>query len=200
MRVQVLEHTWEFSNTEGSVEELFRRIEDLLQTDQYYVSLMLIDGIEIFEEYQEYITDRLTETLDINISLVTKQEMINEIVGSTESYLERAIPEIQALVAEFYQGPTSETWDKFSELLEGIQWIHQMIHSMDIVEESSIEWGQFISIAQKLDEVSIQMQEAVEHKDVVQLGDQLNYELLPQLQDLQEKLQQISKVVNKNVN
>jgi hypothetical protein len=85
-------------------------------------------------------------------------------------------------------------------LLDGVQWIHQMIHSMDILEEASIEWGQFVSIAQKLDEISIHMQEAVEHKDAVELGDQLNYELLPQLQDLQEKLQQISKVVNKHAN
>ncbi|MEX1028736.1 MAG: hypothetical protein WDZ91_01675 [Paenibacillaceae bacterium] len=200
MHVQVQDHRWDFNNTSSAVDELIQRMELLLEDNPYYVSHMVIDGIEVYEDYREYLLDHLTDTLDIHIAMVTVEEMANEILLSTQSYLDRAIPEILIVINEFYQGPTSESWDKFAQLLEGIQWIQQMIQSMDIIEEASLEWGQFVSISQKLDEITMDMQEAVENKDAVEIGDNLKYELMPQLEVLTEQLQHISKVVNKHAN
>jgi hypothetical protein len=200
MQVRLLEEVWKYENTTKSVDALFQRIEDTIKQDNLYLSNMLIDGIEVYEDYREYIVDRLTETLDVQVVLVTIDEMSEEILVSSLSYMERVIPEIRTLVNEFYQGPTSNSWDRFSQLLEGIQWIHQMIRSVDMHKQSSLKWGEYVSISQKLSEVGQNMQEAVENIDAVAIGDILNYELLPQLQSLYEQLQQESKVVNKHVN
>ena len=107
---------------------------------------------------------------------------------SAIEYLGRAQPEVEKLGAAFYQGPNEDTWNQFSQLLEGLQWLLEVgtvLESFRPEQQTSAQWGAEFKEKIKL------LSEAMANSDHVLLGDLLQYEISPLFSSLDEEFRKI---------
>jgi hypothetical protein len=201
MQVQISEESWNYSNDAAEVEKLMGDIQAFLNQTGLYLSAMRVDANEIYEDYQDYIMDHIHEIECIEVVAHTIEEMTNQILLSTEQYLERAIPNMRQLSREFYQGPSADSWDNMSQMVEGLQWIYQMVHSVVQADTGSDERLPFQGVIAQFDDALPGLSDAVEMKDAVAIADAITYELLPVINGLYELIKNTidDKVVRPNV-
>lgn len=201
MRVQILQETWSYENNAAEVDKLIENIQSFLGENLLHLSSMRIDGNEIYEDFQDYIMEHIDQIEVIDILVQTTEEMTHQILLATEQYLERAFPEMERVSTEFYQGPSSESWDLLSQLTEGIEWIYQMMQAVGNTETNHDQQLQLKAIAGKLDQLMPDFSDAIQIKNFVGIADAVRYELIPTLQELQDLLKQTidNKVVRPHV-
>lgn len=186
MKLLLLNETYTYNNDKESLEKMFSDIMDKINGSNYHFSHLVIDGEEIYENYGEYILERLNDVKTVEVVTKTVKELIMDTLLSTESYLKRAIPEVQILADEFYQNPTHQTWEKLQQLIEGVQWIAQMILTIDQLEEKLSNWDDYLTNLATLQNELPNLLEAMENQDALLIGDIIQYEFLPIFESLQK--------------
>lgn len=186
MKLLLLDETYTYNNDEESIDKMFGEILEKISETDLQFSHLVIDGEEVYENYGEYILERLNEVDTVEVVLKTVKELINETLLSTESYIKRAIPEIETIVDEFYQNPSQQTWEKLKQLIEGIQWIAQVILSIDQFEEKLANWEDYLTNLATLQNELPNLLEALQNQDTVLIGDIIQYEILPNFETLQK--------------
>lgn len=186
MKLLLLDETYTYNNDEESIDKMFGEILEKIGETDLQFSHLVIDGEEVYENFEEYILERLNEVDTVEVVLKTVKELINETLLSTESYIKRAIPEIETIVDEFYQNPSQQTWDKLKQLIEGIQWIAQVILSIDQFEEKLANWDEYLTNLATLQNELPNLLEALQNQDTVLIGDIIQYEILPNFETLQK--------------
>ena len=186
MRVKILEHEFELANQLSAIEQLFMAIEEILKDTGYAFTSLTIDGVKIETDYVLYLSQRIEEIQEIEVGVESFRTILAEIMASAEEYLERAKPEVEKLSAEFYQGPTEESWHKFTQLLDGLQWLLEVVPALDSYlpeKQDPPVWSR------EFDEKIKQLQEALENSDHVLLGDLLQYEISPLFSAVEEEIE-----------
>jgi len=105
-----------------------------------------------------------------------------------------AIPQLKVLSDEFYAAPTTDTWNKMSDFLEGVQWVISTFSSIDgwqnlntIVNDYEV-WNGYAKEIFSLQQIIVEFEEVLENNDVVSIGDILAYEIEPILKSMEENL------------
>ncbi|WP_281883044.1 hypothetical protein [Paenibacillus sp. YYML68] len=202
MQIQIANSVWDCGDSTSKLIEVLSSIEFFLQENELYVSHLLVEEDEVFENYKEYLINHESNIQTVTIVVVTLAELINQLVISTSSYLDRVLPEVQLLSNQFYQGASSETWSKFAQLIDGLQWISQMLFSIDQINHG-LKGLTFVTKERPEFETLIRnMQDAVVNTDTILLGDVLQFEIIPMLTTIHEgfKLIMEQKVVSTHVN
>jgi hypothetical protein len=198
MQVWFLDRTYNYSNDSGSVKELFNNIDNLLADPQYILAGIIIDNMEIYENYNEYIIERIDEIKTIKVVIDTVENTIDSILESMSKYLDRAVPELELLTGDFYTGEDEEvSIEKLGQLAEGIQWILNMIYYVDknkalhsILESSDI-WNECISCRTRLNEEFNNLKEAIGCIDMILIADILKYEVIDVFTTMNQCIKQI---------
>lgn len=188
MKLLLLDETYTYNNDEESIDKMFGEILEKISETDLQFSHLVIDGEEVYENYGEYILERLNEVDTVEVVLKTVKELINETLLSTESYIKRAIPEIETIVDEFYQNPSQQTWEKLKQLIEGIQWIAQVILSIDQFEEKLANWEDYLTNLATLQNELPNLLEALQNQDALLIADVIQYEILPIFELLQKNV------------
>ncbi|WP_312470765.1 hypothetical protein [Neobacillus sp.] len=170
-----------------SVEEIFDKIKEFL-SDQYFFSHLKIDGEEVYDDPESYLLECLESISIIEVVVKTIHEFVNEVLHMTDDYLKRAIPEITTVADGFYQSPSSNNWTDFSNMLEGIQWLIQMVELIDKTNERPANWDECIKITTKFEMELASLVEAVKNTDHILIADVLQYELLPLFETLETEV------------
>ena len=157
---------------------ILEKINELLN-ETFYLSYLIVDGIEVYEEPEFYLNEHIDEIKVIEIVGLKSKELTNEILLSTEKYIENAERHLIELAEGFYNNPNAECWNNFNEMLEGIQWLSQVINVIDKLREKPINWDTFIQLASSLQVELKNMEDAVVAKDYVLIADIVQYEILP---------------------
>lgn len=186
MQVTVLNETNNFDNKSGVFEQVQTFINNALENSDVYFSHMIIDGVEVYHDFEFYIEDHLSQIENIHVEVRTASEFIQNIVESIQQYVERAFPEIKQLADSFYQSSQSGSWDKLHDLFEAIQWIHESILSIDREKARPSNWDKFLIIASSFETIFPNMLEALEARDTILIADILTYEITPLFQDIQQ--------------
>ncbi len=179
-------------------EEIIEKIADILTDEMEKTNKVIksleIDGLELYQDYFEYILDNLNYIESINAKLITYKELVGETLVGTIDYLQGAAEEIVPLSEAFYAEPTKESWDDFSDLLEGINWIISVFNLIDN-DKTLIEtlpsyeiWNLYAKDILTLNELIPQMNDALNSKDNTLLADLMMYEILPLYEDMREQL------------
>lgn len=179
-------------------EEIIEKIADILTDEMEKTNKVIksleIDGLELYQDYFEYILDNLNYIESINAKLITYKELVGETLVGTIDYLQGAAEEIVPLSEAFYAEPTKESWDDFSDLLEGINWIISVFNLIDN-DKTLIEtlpsyeiWNLYAKDILALNELIPQMNDALNSKDNTLLADLMMYEILPLYEDMREQL------------
>ncbi|WP_208587499.1 hypothetical protein [Gracilibacillus suaedae] len=154
--------------------------------EKYIFSHLVIDGHEVYTDYEEFIDKHIENIEHIEIVAKTKTEFINETLLTAESYLNSALPELKVVVDDFYQKPSSESWDQFIHFTEGLKWISDMMQSIDPLRERPSNWEKYVSIYHELENIVRALAETLGSQDEILLADIINYEVIPTYERLKE--------------
>jgi hypothetical protein len=188
MEVKISEQIWQLTNDEQGVEKLFRQMDEFLQTKAYYLNHLVVDGIEVYEDMEAYILERVAEVKVVHIEVSTFQQSVDQMLISADMYLTRAMPEVVKLIAIFYQGSRDSAWEKFDQLLEALDWILRTVSS---IQDGRILYSNKEEYRLREQQLRGKVQlllDAVESVDMTLIGDLLNYEIQPELQLLQNEI------------
>ncbi|SFC24117.1 hypothetical protein SAMN05443252_102355 [Bacillus sp. OV322] len=169
-----------------SVENVLEKI--YLWLGKSYYSHIVADGIEIYEELNQFLEKSISRVQKIEVIGRTEEEYIFDFLVSTNNYLKGAIPEISNLTNGFYSNPNMQTWEQFNNLLEGIQWIDQVFDSISKLESKPINWNSYLEISDIISGEVKNLAKAIEVADYILIADTLQYELLPGFELLQKKI------------
>lgn len=195
MKIYILDKVLEYNNDKSIIEPMFQEIDNILEKSNYFFSHLVIDKLEIYEDYHDYFLDNIRNIREVKVISKTLKELTASIMLSTIDYLNRAIPEINILSNEFYKTPTENSWGKFSDLLEGIAWIADSFVAIDNnsrlrdIVSSYEEWNNYAQDIYSLQELLGELEEIMESQDTVSIGDILSYEISPLFQSMKEKLE-----------
>lgn len=184
-----------------TAEDIIGNINDVIGSD-YLFSHVNADGIEIYDNQEQFLSNNLPNIQVLEIIAYTSTEFISNSLRDAENYLEGAIKEFDTLSDGFYNTPGTDEWTKFSEMLEGMQWINLVISSIDHLKEKPENWSEFTSISDKLQSELRMLEEAIEKNDFVLIADLIQYELLPLYEMLDKEIKKAlgTKGLNNNVN
>lgn len=191
MRLIIDDEQIEFTNDENGIEKLLKTIEEktFYCTDKYF-SHLVIDGVEVYDNFDEYLEDNISNIRDVNIAFLTISEYIGEILISTGDYLDRAIPAIEELAKNFYNDVNSEVWQQVDNLLEGIQWLSETFNSIDSLPNLTSllsdyeKWNLYSLALKELQEVIVNLEEPLKFADYVTVSDIMLYEIKPAMEKL----------------
>ncbi|TKI58585.1 hypothetical protein E8L90_26060 [Brevibacillus antibioticus] len=195
MKLLISDKELYFDNVNISSSTLIGKILEEAERHEQIFSHIIVDGIEVFENIEEYIEDHLQTINYIELKFITLDELVMGIMQSTSEYVERALPELRLLSEECYQDPGASTWGKLEQLMEGIQWFEQTANFILQNQEKLIQIQidpKFFSFTNEVKIIS----EAVEGKDFILLGDIVQYEIIPKFDALSD---QISTIISKEV-
>jgi hypothetical protein len=202
MQVTVLDRTIVYANEAESVNKLMKDVNDLFAERRLVIKSMIIDEQEVYDEFEDVLLDRLNDIRIVHIIEQTREEAANQVCLSAASYLDRSMPQMQLLYTELYQNSTADTWDRLTQLIDGLQWLYDI---SDLLSKENLELSlndRFHFFMQKVNAIVPDLVPALENKDAIAIADIIKFELLPAFRDLKDGLQHIidNKVVRADVN
>ncbi|AXH98422.1 hypothetical protein DV702_01085 [Sporosarcina sp. PTS2304] len=169
----------------ATTQEIIDAINQLV-SDGYYFSHFLADGEEVFEAPEQYLNNRRGTIQRLEVIAKTEKEFTNDILLSVENYTSNALPLLETLSNEFYNNPSTETWEQFAQLMESLQWVNGVTELLRSQEEKVVNWMQYEEIADNIQQELVNLEEAVGNEDFVLIGDIIQYEILPSFEALHD--------------
>lgn len=194
MKIYVLDKVLEYPNSEDEINHIFNEIDEIISKSKYAFSHLEIDGYTVYEDFQNYFLDNISNIEEVKVIVKTFKGFIEEILNTTAEYFENAILEIEILSDEFYKTPTGESWSKLSDLIQGIKWIMDsfvIIDQSDEIKEivkSYETWNLYAKDIYSLRELLDEFEEILENEDLVSTADILSYEIAPLFNGMLDKL------------
>lgn len=197
-----MDQTLELSNDPAGIDTLFDKVEQILQEQQVHIGSMKVDGEFVYEDYKDYLLERIPGVKDIEIETLTLQQYFHEVMLSANQYLDRLIPGLTHLSGEFYKNSGTEAWNGLNDVIEGLLWVSQMVHFGTGDKLEGIDGAEFEKASEQLNQKVKDLLGAVESEDTTLIGDLLQYEVLESLKELKAHIQKTidNEVVRHDVN
>jgi hypothetical protein len=189
MNLTMMDRVLTYKNETSSIGSLMDEVANLLREGKLVLSHMEIDGVEVYGDYEEYLLDNLHSVGNVTAVFRTKKEWLDEMLLEAAQYLNRCIPAAQQLAGQFYQGLADGVWTKLDQLLEGMQWLTQLLNGMKQNKGLYKTWDTQLSLAFDFKVPLENLQEALENSDSILIADMLVYELIPLIQSLGTDIQ-----------
>lgn len=175
-------------NDESSILIILERINEFISGSDLIFSHLLVDEVEVYENHEKYINDRLYEIKKVEIVTLSRKDMIMKTMLSISSYLERAIPALKELTVGSYERFNNGTWQGIDQLAEGMQWILQFASSIRLSSPKLSNWTEVENCLQVCEKSFELLLDGVEMKDKVLISDVLTYEVTPAYEQLQTNI------------
>lgn len=197
MKVLMLDKEVELDNKRESVEEIISMINDKMSKGEYNFSHMIVDGEEIYDDFESYLEDNIKYISEVKLVMLTTKEIINDNLLTISEYIERAVPAINKLSDEFYKEPNVDDWRDIGDLFEGIAWILEsfkgidnLINLNDLVSNYET-WNEYAKEVYSLGEFVEELEGAMENEDIILLADLMSYEIVPIFENMNDKLKSL---------
>jgi hypothetical protein len=188
MKLFINNQVFELENKESSIEIVLKKIDEITKKENMAVSHLVIDHVEVYDNYENYISAHINSIENINAVIKPVKELIMDIFLSAEDYLKRALPELKELISEFYQKPTNESWERFNEFLCGLEWIQNFIALVDNGSYHPMNWDKYLIAISTIHEELRNLEDAITNNDSTLLADIMQYEIYPQLDILKQEI------------
>lgn len=187
MKVYFQEETKRYENTSEAITELVKDINSFIEKTNMIFSHLDIDGVEVYEDHEQYLLNELSSVEEIKLILKTMEDVAAELQQSLTDYLDRALPVMENLSDQFYQGESEEAWNDFADLADGLQWIISAVQTLSQFVEDEVQ-TYYSSVSRKLESVLQELLEALEAKDTVTIADMIQYEIVETLAELKQNV------------
>ncbi|MFD1037069.1 hypothetical protein ACFQ3N_01330 [Virgibacillus byunsanensis] len=188
MQLLYNDEQFNIDNNESAITTILKKINQSIEQKDTVFSHLIIDGVEVYENHEEYMKEHLTEINNIEIATRNTKEMIWETMESIQTYLVRAIPTLKKLVDDSYNKFSGQTWKGINQLAEGMQWIVKFKSFTKSAPQQPLNWTDIENSIQVCEESFAQLIEAVEVQDTVLISDILSYEVIPAYELLEKSL------------
>lgn len=184
----------EYENNKNKINDIFKMINDQLEADQLSLLHLVIDGLVVKENYYDYFLKNIETIQRVEIVAEDLGTLVKETLRSTSEYLANAVFQTKPLADAFYQIPKQETWSNLADLLEGIGWLFETIENIDKIKNLNQmlnnyeSWNCYVIAMRELITVMPELEDAMNHKDQVLIGDLLYYEVFPVFEKAQQNL------------
>ncbi|WP_027717724.1 hypothetical protein [Desulfovirgula thermocuniculi] len=173
--------------SQQDLEEFWHGLEKKILCSGRVIEAVVIDGIPVYDNHLEAIASTWPAIEKLEVITVPCAEACRRLAGSLRSYLSGLLPHLEDLANEFYLGAGQQTWKRFEQLLENLQWVVQglqvLAKSLPKPLPCALE-----SCSQAFYQVTEELWKAVERKDGFAIGDILRQELAEQLELLEAAL------------
>lgn len=184
MEIKILEDTIQL-NSEVSSIEIMNIINENLQVHDLILDRMIVDGRIVQDDFEEYLRDRVRRSSIVEVHTISWKEWMDDALIMALKYLERAILGVQKLSDDFYRGTTEDTWQTLEQLLEGLQWMAELIHNLEQKGAKYYpSWNTSISLSFSLRGLLDNLGEAMANSDLVSIADVLAYQVKPLMETL----------------
>lgn len=199
LKIYIGNQVLEFQNNRENVADILTGIEDAINATSQTIKFMKVDGEEIYSDYDNYLLDNINQINEIEIQLISYDDLVMDTLETGHEYLENAPQLIEELANDFYQNPKDESWNTLADLLGGLDWMIAMRHA--ILAEPKLEevvrnqdgWTVYSEIVSELSEVIPEFEEAVINKDTVMIADILSYEIKTRYVNMGDQLKRFIK-------
>ncbi|WP_248929419.1 hypothetical protein [Paenibacillus hamazuiensis] len=195
MELTFQELTINYDSDDVSLNAFIQDVERLLSERNLVLTGMRVDGFEIYEDYEQYLEEKIYAVNKIEVIVDTKEKVRHDIIVTAQRYLIRANPALKQMANEFYKKPTQETWVSFDQWSEGYGWISQMVELIS-TQNSTLDMTSCKQILTEIHPYLLELEEAIRHEDFTLLGDLFMYEIGPRYEVLQSE---ISKMIDQEV-
>jgi hypothetical protein len=185
-----------YENSVKNIDILIQKINEDLEKNKLYFSHLIINGKEVYSDFEEQIMEQITRIEKIELVTKTIDEFINDLTVSLNEYSNRAIPSIKQLTEQFYQSPTEESWGMLQDLLEGLNWVYSTIKSIGNTELNEYK-EKLLNVANHFEVELPNLLDAIENHDYILIGDIISYEILPQFESIESITEETFQVINK---
>lgn len=185
-----------YENSVKNIDILIQKINEDLEKNKLYFSHLIINGKEVYSDFEERIMEQINTVEKIELVTKTIDEFINDLTVSLNQYSTRAIPIIKQLTEQFYQSPTEESWGMLQDLLEGLNWVYSTIKSIGNTELNEYKQN-LLNVANQLEAELPNLLDAMESHDYILIGDIISYEILPQFEAVKLITEKTFQVINK---
>jgi len=181
-----------------SADKICFDITDYIEKSNFVLDFIRIDSTIIHNDYEKYIKDNIDNISNIDVSAITKEQLYANIIDSTHQYVLNAIPIIDKMINDFYIGGKENTSiDNLGELIEGINWIVSTSYAINQSMKEQINifdnhlWLEFYRLVEKIDEVILDLKEAIINMDTTLIADILKYEISETFINIDETLESL---------
>lgn len=183
----------ELENEHKSIHEITNIVNERLKhEDGMYFSHFVVDGEEVYEDLELYFEERIKDIKEATAVMKPISLFVSELLASGYEYLERALPEIHTLTSELYSGKLNETKNKLSQFIEGLEWIYQLISTIDRLDAERPQiWDEVLVKSVSLESVFRNLEEAMRNENEIELADFIQYEITPVLEDIKIDIKKI---------
>lgn len=171
-------------------DQVLLAIQEIINQGSVNLHHIVVDGVTHYDAFESAISDHVRSDSEIVLVEAGSREWLLDLLLTVNHYVGSAEEEVSSLASTFQQGEDQIRWDKFKELLEGIQWLGEAFR---LIANSS-----FKQSAETFSERNVQLSEftqglltSLEEGDRTLTGDLLQYEILPFFQQLQEEVRGI---------
>ena len=200
MKVYIENQILEYENQKNQIDIILKKINEVIENSSKILSHMVIDNIEIYEDYYSYFLDNINVIKKVEVILHTYKELVNDILVSTWEYIQRILSKVEELANNFYKSPDNSDWKDLNDFIGGLSWIINTFTTIDQnsklkdVVSSYEDWNLYAQEVFSLQEIFPDFEEALSNNDYILIADILSYEILPMLNQIAEKLLELIKV------
>ena len=200
MKVYIENQILEYENQKNQIDIILKKINEVIENSSKILSHMVIDNIEIYEDYYSYFLDNINVIKKVEVILHTYKELVNDILVSTWEYIQRILSKVEELANNFYKSPDNSDWKDLNDFIGGLSWIIITFTTIDQnsklkdVVSSYEDWNLYAQEVFSLQEIFPDFEEALSNNDYILIADILSYEILPMLNQIAEKLLELIKV------
>lgn len=194
MKLIINGQTEEFENSASAIETLLTRIQQILDQENLELSHLVIDGIPVYQDYENYLNEKIETITEIVAETLKLKPLIEETLDSAFAYITKATALLKPLADTYYQSPGPEAWNRLADLFEGVGWLLDTMNRIDQIDQLNQYlpnydiWNEYVQAMKVLSQQIPELEQAMINKDHVLIGDLLLYEILPVFEQAEEKL------------
>jgi hypothetical protein len=182
MKVYYMDQVLELSSFENNekISQINRVFASLYENNEI-VQEVSIDNRTYREGYEAEILNNLDRIKEIKIGTVNGAVFVEEMLQELGDYLPRLNRAIESISDLFYGEMTTEDWNLFSQLLEGMSWVEQasniLLEQFRKIEGYEQLASSFLQLKECMPGLLTELEEALSREERVAAGDIVKYEL-----------------------
>jgi hypothetical protein len=149
----------------------------------------MIDGVAVYDDLEDYLADHADTIKQIQVEVNTNRQSLELIIVETQEYMTKSIPLLAALSKDFYSVQSEQTWVQFADMLEGLEWITNvmnLVHNSPNPFKNTVDYGLILT---EIQNQIVQLDEAMRDKDYTRIADLINYEIIQSFNNLNQVIQ-----------